>query len=80
MQSLDEKLRYNQKRGTQFSVGYVLGVKHYRDYPRKDKVHKQKIKNAIDEYSKQARNGDEFAKGLMCGIRDAANERKSKKQ
>lgn len=78
MQSLDEKIKYNQKRGTQFSVGYVMGVKYYRSYPMKDEKGKRTVKKAIDEFSRQARGGDEFAKGIMCGIRDAANERKNK--
>lgn len=80
MQSLAEKLKYNQKRGTQFSVGYILGVKEYLAYSAKDKHGKQAAKKAIDKFSEEARNGDEFAKGIMCGIRDAANERKSKKR
>ena len=80
MATLDEKLRFNQKRGTQFSVGYITGVKQYRNYPLKDRKGKQTVKKAIDEFKKMARNGDEFAKGIMCGIRDAANERKSRKK
>lgn len=79
MQSLDDKIKFNQKRGTQFSVGYILGVKQYRSYPQKDRKGKQTAKKAIDEFSKMAKNGDEFAKGIMCGIRDCANERKAKK-
>lgn len=80
MQKLDDKIRFNQKRGTPFSVGYILGVKQYRSYPQKDRKGKQTAKKAIDEFSKMAKNGDEFAKGIMCGIRDCANERKAKKQ
>lgn len=80
MQSLDEKIRYNQKRGTEFSVGYILGVKQYRSYPQKDKKGKRAAKKAIDEFLKQARGGDEFCKGIMCGIRDAANERKARRK
>lgn len=79
MQSIDDKIKYNQKRGTQFSVGYIMGVRQYRSYPQKDRRGRQKAKMAIDEFSKMAKSGDEFAKGIMCGIRDAANERKAKK-
>lgn len=78
IQSLDDKIKFNQKRGTQFSIGYIMGVKQYRNYSQKDRKGKRTAKKAIDEFSKQARNGDEFAKGIMCGIRDAANERKQK--
>lgn len=80
MQSLEEKIRFNQKRGTLFSVGYIMGVKYYRGYPKKDTRGKRTVKKAFDEFSRQARSGDEFAKGIMCGVRDAANERKAKKQ
>lgn len=76
--SLDDKIKFNQRRGTQFSVGYITGVKVYRGYSLKDRQGKQKTKKAIDEFSRQARNGDEFAKGIMCAIRDCANERKAK--
>ncbi len=79
MTTLQEKLAFNKKRGTQFSAGYILGVRTYQKYPLKDRKGKQAAKKAIDEFSKMARNGDEFAKGIMCGIRDAANERKAKK-
>lgn len=79
MQTLDDKIKFNQKRGTQFSVGYLLGVKQYRSYPQKDRQGKQKAKKAIDEFSKKAKSGDEFAKGIMCGIRDASRERKARK-
>ncbi len=80
MLSVDDKIKFNKKRGSQFSVGYILGVKQYRNYPYKDRKGKQTAKKAIDEFARQARNGDEFAKGIMCGIRDCANERKAKKQ
>ena len=80
MKTVAEKVAYNQRRGTQFSAGYITGVKVYRGYPLKDKKGKQTVKNAIDEFSRQAKGGDIFAKGIMCAIRDCANERKAKKQ
>ncbi len=80
MALLEDKIKFNQKRGTQFSVGYILGVKQYRSYPQKDRKSKQTAKKAINEFSRQAKKGDEFAKGIMCAMRDCANERKAKKQ
>ena len=80
MFSIDDKIKFNKKRGSLFGSGYILGVKQYRKYALKDRKQKQVVKKAIDEFSKMARNGYEFAKGIMCGIRDAANERKAKKK
>lgn len=79
MTTLQKKLAFNKKRGTEFSAGYIMGVKTYQKYPLKDRKGKQTAKRAIDKFSQMARNGDEFAKGIMCGIRDAANERKAQK-
>ncbi len=78
MQTLKEKVRFNKGRGTQFSAGYLMGVKSYLNYPKKDLKSKRAAKKALDKFSEQARSGDEFAKGIMCGTRDAANERKKK--
>lgn len=78
MKTLQEKFAFNKKRGTEFSAGYIMGVKTYQKYPLKDRKGKKTANRAIDTFSQMARNGDEFAKGIMCGIRDAANERKAK--
>ena len=78
--SVEEKLAFNKKRGTAFSAGYITGVKVYRNYPQKDRKGKLMVKKGIDEFSRQAKSGDEFAKGIMCGIRDSANERKERER
>ena len=78
MFSVDDKIRFNKKRVTQFSAGYIFGVKKYREYSLKDRKGRQTTKKAFDEFSRMAKSGDEFSKGIMCGIRDAANERKAK--
>ena len=80
MFSVDDKIKFNRKRGSLFGSGYIFGVKQYRGYALKDRKQKQIAKKAMDEFFKMARNGDEFAKGIMCGVRDAANERKAKKK
>lgn len=80
MFTLDDKIKFNQHRPNLFSVGYITGVKAYRNYLLKDRQGKQATKKAMDGFSRQAKSGDVFAKGIMCGIRDAANERKAKKQ
>lgn len=80
--TVDEKLKYNQQRRTAFGYGYAWGVKAYRKYPNADKAERKRILAEIDDYNKEARNGKgkarECAKGFMCGVRDAAKERKSK--
>lgn len=80
MRTLEEKLRYNSIRKTDFSFGYKLGVSIYKDYPKLNEKGKQEIKCLIDDYKDLARGGDKISKGFMCGIRDAANERKRKKK
>lgn len=79
MFSVDDKIKFNKKRGSLFGGGYILGVKQYRSYALKDRKQKQVAKKAMDEFSRLAKNGDLFYKGYMCGVRDAANERKAKK-
>lgn len=76
--TVEEKLRYNRGRKTSFSSAYCLGVSVYRDYPQADTKTKALIRQMIDQNKQAARTGDESAKGFMCGIRDAANERKGK--
>ena len=80
--TLDEKLEYNRKRadlGSSFSKNYVLGVLLYGEYPKTDAEGKATIKRIIDTEKEFARDGNEGSKGFMCGIRDAANERKARK-
>lgn len=79
--SVDDKVKFNQAKKTPFGYGYLWGVKAYRDYPTADKEGKKRILAEIDNYSKQTKKktpSGECAKGFMCGVRDAANERKSK--
>lgn len=80
MKTLAEKVAYNEKRNTDFAFGYRLGVQIYKDYPKSDEKGKRETKRLIDGYKTLARDGDEISKGFMCGIRDAANERKARKQ
>lgn len=77
--TVDEKLQYNRQRKTSFSVAYCFGVSLYRDYPQADAESKALIRQIIDNNKQFARDGDQYAKGFMCGVRDAANERKARK-
>lgn len=77
--TLKDKLKYNSKRNTDFAFGYRLGVRMYKDYPKDTAKGKLETKRLIDGFKTLARGGDETSKGVMCGIRDAANERKGKK-
>ena len=79
MRTVDEKLAYNRKQNSVFGVGYVLGVNIYREYPKVNAKDKAVIKDLISSASKNARNGEQWDKGVMCGVRDAANERKARK-
>lgn len=76
--TVDEKLEYNRKLKTDFSAGYVLGVNIYRRYSSANAEGKASIKELIATANENARRGDKLDKGIMCGVRDAANERKSK--
>lgn len=83
--TVDEKVKYHkaQSQKTPFGWGYLWGVQAYRKYPKADKAERKRILAEIDDYSKDAKAGKgdsrECAKGFMCGVRDAANERKAKK-
>lgn len=59
--------------------GYVTGVIAYQSYNDYDKAGKKTVKDFIAANSKAAKSGDDLAKGVMCGVRDAANERKKYK-
>lgn len=77
--TLNDKYKYNSKRKTNFAFGYCLGVRIYKDYPKDTAKGKLETKRLIDDFKTFAREGDEISKGIMCGIRDCANERKGKK-
>lgn len=79
--SVDEKVKYNAKRKTPFGYGYSWGVKAYRNYPKASAEEKKRILAEIAAYKEEAKKKNrsgECAKGYMCGVRDAANERKAK--
>ena len=84
--TVDEKLKYNSAQRTAFAYGYRFGVQAYRRYPKADERHKRDISSDIDYNKRLAQTGDksresvQYAKGFMCGVRDAANERKIKQK
>ena len=84
--TVDEKLQYNSAQKTAFAYGYRFGVQAYRRYPKADDRQKRDILGDIDYNKRLAQTGDrsrestQYAKGFMCGVRDAANERKSKQK
>ena len=78
--TVDEKLKYNKDNKSDFASGYRIGVSIYRDYPKLGEKDRQQTKQIIDGYKDLARSGNELSKGFMCGIRDAANERKARQQ
>ena len=84
--TVDEKLKYNSAQKTAFAYGYRFGVQAYRRYPKADERHKRDISSDIDYNRRLAQTGDksresvQYAKGFMCGVRDAANERKIKQK
>ena len=80
--SFKEKLEFNRKnsKNSSFSSGYVLGTILYADYPKGGIKDKKTITALIDDAKQLAKSGDESCKGIMCGYRDAANARKSKKK
>lgn len=61
-------------------MGYSFGVNVYNDYRRFDDKGKKIVRELIDTNKSLARDGDELSKDFMCGVRDAANERKSKQK
>ncbi|MCI8988811.1 MAG: hypothetical protein HFK05_03545 [Clostridia bacterium] len=79
MKTLEEKLNYNKSQNTDFSFGYRMGVDIYKNYPKETEKGKRETKQLIDNFRETAVAGDSISKGFMCGIRDAANERKRKK-
>ena len=76
--TVKEKYEYNKRRKGLFSSGYVCGVSLYRDYTKQDDEGKMLTKSLVNMASVYARDWQEFSKGIMCGYRDMANERKKK--
>lgn len=77
--TLNEKYEYNQKRGGTFGNAYCLAVDIYRDYFKMNKEDKAVVKKLIGQEKELARYSDMIrSKGFMCGIRDAAKERKAR--
>ena len=77
--TVDEKLAHNKKRGGKFGWGYVFGVTMYRKYGSDCRAAQETTRLTINEFAVKAKQGNETAKGFMCGVRDAANERKARK-
>lgn len=84
--TVDEKLQYNRGQKTAFAYGYRFGVQAYRRYPKSDERQKRDISGDIDYNRRLAQTGDksrgsvQYAKGFMCGVRDAADERKARQK
>ena len=87
MKTLQEKINFNKSRSVsdQFAAGYIIGVTMYKDYPKLDEKGKAETRKMIGNFNKTANGKDrnstaiKLSKGIMCGIRDSANERKHKK-
>lgn len=80
MRTVDEKFKYNEQRGGDFGNGYCFAVTLYREYSNLDRKGKAIVKRLIGQEKELARYSDmQRSKGFMCGIRDAANERKARK-
>ena len=85
--SLEDKVAYNNKKYEQtkdhFALGYTLGVTLYQGYFKSN----ASTKAAIDVMVQTLGNSDpkidpegaKTYKGFMCGLRDAAQDRKSRK-
>lgn len=79
MKTLKEKFDYNSSQKNGFSMGYCCGVKYYQSYGScRSQADRTKRKEYIDDMKSAAKKYS-YAKGFMCGIRDAANDRKAKK-
>ncbi len=77
--TVDEKFKYNDNRGGNFGNGYCTGVILYRRYIKSNAACRLQTKQIINDCIKGSKNGDEWSKGIIAGYRDAANERKAKK-
>lgn len=82
--TVDEKLAYNEKRETMFAFGYTVGVKNYRRYVKLDAAGRRDVDNTVRMAKEglkkpgQAKDNIDMYKGILCGYRDAANERKER--
>ena len=76
--TVKEKYEYNKRRKGLFSSGYCMGVNLYKDYPKQDEEGKMLSQALVNVAKVRAREGQQFSKGLLCGYRDKANERKEK--
>lgn len=76
--TVKEKYEYNKRRKDLFSSGYCYGVSLYRDYPQQNEEGRMLTTAFINLSSVYAQDGQQFSKGVMCGYRDMANERKEK--
>lgn len=79
--TLEEKYKYNKARtDDNFSFGYCYGADIYKDYAKADSKYRKTIRDLIDTAKISARGGDSLCKGIMCGYKDAADERKAKQK
>lgn len=83
--SFEEKYQFNKTRakGCNFSAGYCLGADLYEMFPRQN----AEFQSTVSEFISTAKENatakidtdlDAWNKGVMCGYRDAANERKAR--
>lgn len=77
--TVDDKYKCNKTKGGDFGDGYCFGVDLYRGYVKRDVVGRQHVCKIVDGFMKTAKAGDQLSKGIIAGYRDAANERKSRK-
>ncbi len=62
-----------------YADGYACGKRMCKAYPYLPIKEKSDVKDFGGEMRRRARDGNQFASGFMTGWRDAADERKSKK-
>ena len=89
MRTLEEKIEYNKKQKTNFSNGYLDGVKNYREYGKKSVFKKADAQVEVSRINMVGKWGQrsgkyspddvQYSKGFMCGMRDCAAERKKEK-
>lgn len=75
--TVQEKYEYNKTRAGLFSSGYCFGVTLYCDYLKSDEEMRCITKDFYATASENAKDGEEFSKGVMCAVRDCAAERKA---
>lgn len=74
-----EKYEYNkQRRGNEFSAGYIAGVEMYTDYGNAKAGYRDTIRTYNKSFADTAKTKkDQFSIGYMCALRDCAKERRS---